>query len=103
MRPTRFALLLLAGAGLGGCVPVNDGYYGTPYGAYTGDRRLVTPYVYRGGSDGYLYDQSRRTWQGNYYRPSPYRDYRQYPDRDQNQGNYRNRYNRPTHDNRQND
>jgi hypothetical protein len=94
MRATRLALLLLAGLGLTACVGVSGGQYRAPYGAFNGNSHLVTPYVYRGGPDGYLYDQSRRSWQGNTYRQAqPYR---------QQQGNARNRHNRSGHDNRRN-
>lgn len=88
-RATRLAILVLAGVGLSACVGVRDGYYQQqPYGAYSGDARFTAPYAYPQGSTPYLYNQSQSSWQRGY----------RYPD----QGNYRNRYNRPGHDNRRN-
>ncbi len=88
MRAPRLAVLLLAGVGLSACVGVSDGRYQQPYGAFTGNAHLATPYAYPRGATPYLYDQSRTAWPRTYSR--------------QNQGNYRNRHNRPGHDNRRN-
>ncbi|MBR0661948.1 hypothetical protein [Neoroseomonas oryzicola] len=88
MRTTRLAVLLLAGVSLSACVGVNDGYYRQPYGTFTGNTHLASPYVYQNGATPYLYNQSQASWPRTYTR--------------QAQGNYRNRHNRPTHDNRRN-
>ena len=100
MHPTRLAVLLLAGIGLSACVGVHDGYYQQPYGTFTGSTNLATPYVYPSGSRPYLYNQSQASWPRTYNQ----RYQRQYQEqyRRQNQGNYRNRHNRPDHGNRRN-
>jgi hypothetical protein len=87
-RATRLAILVLAGAGLSACVGVHDGSYQQPYGTYSGDARFTAPYAYPRGSAPYLYNQSQSSWPRSYRHP--------------NQGNDRNRYNRPGHDNRRN-
>lgn len=110
MRSLRPALLLIAGLGLTGCVGVNDGYYGQPYGStFSGGTGFVTPYRYPNPSSGYLYDQSHRSWQGNTFRPGPnyrppsnYRsppNYRPRPDYGQSRSNNPNRNNPPGHNN----
>ncbi|WP_198369364.1 hypothetical protein [Roseomonas rosulenta] len=88
-RLARLAVLLLAGAGLSACVGVNDGYYQQPYGSYSGNARFPAPYAYPRGSTPYLYNQSQSSWPRTYGRPD--------------HGYYRNRYNRPDHDNRRDD
>lgn len=96
MRMARLSVLLLAGIGLSACVGVSDGYYRRPYGTFTGNTNLATPYAYPSGSRPYLYDQSQASWPRTYNQQYQ----RQYQRR--NQGNYRNRHNRPGHDNRRN-
>lgn len=88
MRMARLAILLLAGVGLSACVGVRDGHYQQPYGAFSGNTHLATPYAYPRGATPYLYNQSQRSWPRAYSR--------------QNRGNDRNRQNRPGHDNRRN-
>lgn len=110
MRSLRPAMLLIAGLGLTGCVGVNDGYVGQPYGStYSGNSRLVTPYRYPDPASGYLYDQSRRSRQGNTYRappnyrpPSNYRpppQHRPNPNYGQSRNNNSGRNNPPGHNN----
>jgi hypothetical protein len=88
MSTARLAVLLVAGFGLSACVGVRDVSYGQPYGTFTGSTHLATTHAYRSGERPYLYNQSQRSWTRTYDR--------------QNQGNYRNRHNRPGHDNRRN-
>ncbi len=85
-RAARIAILLLSGVGLSACVGVRDGYYQQPYGTYSGDARFTAPYAYPQGSTPYLYNQSQASWSRTY--------------RHRDQGNYRDRHNRPDHDNR---
>jgi hypothetical protein len=87
-RAIRLAILILAGVGLSACIGVGDASYQQPYGTYTGDARFTAPYAYPRGSTPYLYNQSQSSWQRSHRRPD--------------QGNGRNRYNRPGHDNRRN-
>lgn len=84
----HLVVLILTGVALSACVGVRDGYHQQPYGTYTGDARFTAPYAYRQGSTPYLYNQAQASWPRTYTRAD--------------QGNYRNRHNRPGHDNRRN-
>lgn len=84
----HLAILVLASFALSACVGVRDGYHQQPYGTYAGDARFTAPYAYPRGSTPYLYNQSQTSWPRTYTRAD--------------QGNYRNRHNRPGHDNRRN-